>query len=81
MADFEKDISVDKDIITIKIFCDKQVYSSQKRFIFDEDIWSLVPDEYQGKVNLIKSPDKRISNIPRNKSGINGVANGQKIAC
>lgn len=64
---FKKTVEITEDKITIKVSCEKRVYSSEERIVFREDIQESIPKEYLGKVKLLTSPDKLISNINRNK--------------
>tara|TARA_Y100000114_G_C11758956_1_gene328440 strand:+ start:2718 stop:3023 length:306 start_codon:yes stop_codon:yes gene_type:complete len=64
---FKKNIKILEDKLIIEVSCGKQVYSSENRFVFEEDIWSLVPDELREKAKLISSPQKQVSNVNRQK--------------
>ena len=63
MTDFKKNIQINENQLIIEITCPHQVYSSEERIIFREDIWDSIPEEYKKKVKLISSPDKKSSNI------------------
>ena len=67
MKNFKSKVDVKTEKILIEISYKKRQYSSDPKFVFDEDIWSFIPEEYSGKVELISSPDKPVSNIGRNK--------------
>ena len=62
---YNKTIKVDKDNKTIKIVisCDSKRYAVDEDFIFCEDVESLIPNEYKGKVKLLEAPGKFISNL------------------
>jgi len=64
---FKKTVEITEEKITIKISCEKQVYSSEDRIVFKENIQDSIPKEYLEKVKLTAWPDKLVSNINRKK--------------
>lgn len=66
---FKKKINIleEENVIQITVYCDKQMYVVQETKIFQEDVLSLIPEKYLGKIKLIKAPDKPISNINKDK--------------
>lgn len=64
---FTKKINILEKKIVITIACNHQTYHSEERFVFKEDISEMIPEQYKGKVKLTKWPEKKISNINRNK--------------
>lgn len=67
MKNFKSKINTESERIVIEISYKKRQFSSDPKFVFEEDIWDYIPDEYKGKVKLISSPRKPVSNIGREK--------------
>ena len=66
---YKKEISLDKknNMLYIKVSYDTRSYPSEKKLIFKESIFNLIPEQYKNKVKLISSPVKLVSNIQKEK--------------
>lgn len=70
---FKNKITIKEDRLFIEISCKKRDYSAEEKYIFDENIETLIPEEYKKKVVLVSSPVKKISNIGRENYSQVGV--------
>ena len=61
---FEEKIEIDENTITVHISCELRKYANiEKRIYRNSQLMSLIPEEFRGKVEVTKKPEKRISNI------------------
>lgn len=60
---FKEEVTNTKKGFIIKITAQKiRKYSFEKKEIYRNDIATLIPEEYRGKVTLISHPNKKVSN-------------------
>ena len=61
----KKEIFIENGEIIIKIVCVLRRYAIDPRVIveYEQDVLSMIPEEYQGKVEIQASPSKPVSNL------------------
>lgn len=63
---FTKTVKSDNDTLTITVSCKLRRFAYDQKEIFEEDIENFIPEQLKGKVILVESPSKKISNINSN---------------
>jgi|APSaa5957512493_1039668.scaffolds.fasta_scaffold50649_2 hypothetical protein len=64
---FKEQIVQEKDILKITISIQRRVHAIEKKVIYTGDHRELIPEDLLGKVKLIFSPEKKISNMNKEK--------------
>lgn len=68
----KEEVSIKEDIITITITYKERKYANQPKLVYAEPIENLIPNQFAGKVKLIKKPAKEISNIKNDNFSLVG---------
>ena len=65
MSIFKETVSVDenKNQVTITVSCSKRILANESKEVYKKNVERLIPDNLKGKVKLLSSPSKKVSNL------------------
>ena len=68
----KEQVIVKEQFVIIKVEYKERKYANQPKLIHSGEVTHLIPDEFLGKIKLVESPSKELSNIKSANFSLSG---------